>query len=298
MTCGFLVALASSLPLEYVHKSRHSWWGFPFFELGLQLEPKYDKWEPWVVKLEFALDGEPGQPAAGSNSEAEPNDIPRIGSGFYLNINGATYRGGQSTNRAHLPAQTTRSVSRSVLVMVERPSEKDWGAAIFFPRDAHKANTGPAGFDFNLLYGEEGDERQDLIRELSKSGMTRGGYTDGAELGEPRTSGVQDVHPTRFSLRYKSATNQGISGSPIWGLCEERSTVIEIQGSQTSEGRGVRLSSKFLQEIFSWASVGYCSKVLRAHNRPAFADGLYKRFPEYADFSLVHLGKDGLNTKL
>jgi hypothetical protein len=67
-------------------------------------------------------------------------------------------------------------------------------------------------------------------------------------------------------------------------------------GSQTAEGRGVSLNTKVLQQIFSWTGVGYYSKVLRAHNRPAFAAGLYLRFPQYADFGLVHLGKDGLNT--
>ena len=63
-----------------------------------------------------------------------------------------------------------------------------------------------------------------------------------------------------------------------------------------STGEGVRLSFDILQQVFEWTKVGYYSRVLRANDRPYFKEGLYLRFTDYADFGLVHLGKDVLNT--
>ncbi|KAL2862417.1 uncharacterized protein BJX67DRAFT_385669 [Aspergillus lucknowensis] len=324
-----------TLPPEYMHEDRKPGWRFSFLS-GFQLEHNDSVWKQWVARLDFRKDGHNNFGTAfyvnvpGATYNDKPADV--ILTAAHNLVQTKKELSNNLTENLTITSITGQvySVNPGLDGVIpcpayfEEPDEwkNDWGM-ILIPRFAartvkedeakdEKANEKEKrkklqpeeqdfGFEFNLFYALAGRDGHDLLHQLCKSNMFVGGYTSEPPREYPRLSALKGTTPRSSYLKYQSATEPGLSGSPIWGISEKKFTVVGIHTGKESKravdkARGVRLTFDIFEKIFERTGVGYHSTVLRTNDQSPPEKALYLRFTEYAPFGLVHLGRDGLNT--
>lgn len=177
------------------------------------------------------------------------------GTGFFLSLPGATHGGkqvktiltaGHNLVGADGKMATTIEVTSDVLkkpwvvekemfmvcpeyttTMNQDGSPNDWGV-IFIPQDKiHGKDSKQLGFTFSLSFPLQ----LPLDNSLPKPTCNLGGFTslsDGQRRPVQSTVGLYP--PSKQKVFYqKGGTEAGMSGSPVWVLCNNMLTVIGIQ---------------------------------------------------------------------
>ncbi|KAL2180534.1 uncharacterized protein P884DRAFT_316090 [Thermothelomyces heterothallicus CBS 202.75] len=179
----------------------------------------------------------------------------------------------------------------------------------FKPKDIGKKTW--KGFQFNLAFaanpplsGGEGSLQKFMAARIWVSGYSirntpsnrKGALRYSAEKGWP--TGLK-------RLSYKVRTEPGMSGSPVWAVCDDELTVVGIhttgedRANAPNVSQGVRLDLDILERLFDWTGTAVRSKKLKvATAHPFSADGLYLSFSSSKDPARVRLGADGLDTVL
>jgi hypothetical protein len=112
----------------------------------------------------------------------------------------------------------------------EDGSASDWGV-IFQPKTrAEKREMKWKGFQFNLAFAANpprGD-REDTLEKFMAPRISVTGYRV-KPAGEPSLSAGKGWPSGLKRLSYRAITEQGMSGSPVWGVCDDELTVVGIQ---------------------------------------------------------------------
>ena len=112
----------------------------------------------------------------------------------------------------------------------EDGSASDWGV-IFKPKTPdEKKKRRWKGFQFNLAFAANpprGD-REDTLEKFMAPRISVAGFRV-KPAGEPSLSAGKGWPSGLKRLSYRASTEQGMSGSPVWGVCDGEWTVVGIQ---------------------------------------------------------------------
>ncbi|KAJ3559588.1 hypothetical protein NM688_g260 [Phlebia brevispora] len=266
------------IPEEFQHPARRGETLDIVQPIGLHFAGQADK---WVVKLEWMS-----------------QDGLTVGTGFFVNIPGASHDVILTAAHNLIDANGTRSKALAVIVprqvqdadpdaplrvvytRLEPQPEADWGA-ILLPRGTVIEH----GFGYSIRLGYEVVLRGD---------MHVVGYRASSVKGTPTTSTGPCICAYNDSLEYRADTEQGISGSPVWCEYQGKPTVVAIQYvvnvfvrthvltvcvtvmpvlEGVAEGVAARVSRcPSCGEVFNWVGVGKYGVHLRAREGPKRSD--------------------------
>ncbi|KAB8254986.1 hypothetical protein BDV32DRAFT_7773 [Aspergillus pseudonomiae] len=263
--------------------------------------------ENWVVKLRFSQAG---------------TDEEKVGTGFYLNLPGASYhiiltaahnlvdkKGNFSKNLSiqRYGDRETRPIQPPIQPLVcphytgKTDPKSDYGL-IKFPRCSDDSDH---GFGFALSLGYENLRGE----ELHVSGYAP--HETGRTANQPSvyTNTGKCSRASMNQLDYKIPTEKGWSGSPVYMAYNGHETVVAIHNNGepgtrtgTGTGKGARVNASMLEWIFDSTGALHRNKALRAvaslAKKPAveLADPVYLHFLPYEKYACTHWGTEGLNT--
>ncbi|KAE8315081.1 trypsin-like cysteine/serine peptidase domain-containing protein [Aspergillus transmontanensis] len=259
--------------------------------------------ENWVVKLRFSQAG---------------TDEEKVGTGFYLNLPGASYH--IILTAAHNLVDKQRILSKNLSIQsygdeeprpIQPPTkllyypdyigqtdpESDYGL-ITFPRGSDDSDN---GFGFALSLGYENLRGEELYvsgyapHETGQATNQPSVYTNTGKCSRASTN----------QLDYKIPTEKGWSGSPVYMAYNGHETVVAIHNNgepRAGTGKGARVNARMLEWIFDSTGALHRNKALRAvaslAKKPTVepADPVYLHFLPCRKYACTHWGTEELNT--
>ncbi|KAF8460889.1 hypothetical protein BDZ91DRAFT_851308 [Kalaharituber pfeilii] len=214
---------------------------------------------------------------------------PAIGTGFFLNIPGTTQdvivTAGHNFIRAPKPGQTQAQRVQKIVLWLQDAGGK-WSTQVVMPtqcRVAQPYEQSPtqqnAIYDYGIILLDRTDSHipRDSLgynialasMDLNSSSLGQGVGLNAQVGGYPGSSNFiskdpiletgngRFTHVDKRQLHYTAATDQGMSGGPVWVDFGGEAVVVGIHnyhGEKPGEGnRGTRLEVNTIQDILRWS---------------------------------------------